>query len=576
MGKEDILTRSDIEDLIARRNIITIYQGKVLKMNGWIDKHPGGDLLVRHFIGRDASLEIEVHHSDETLASMERYVIGKVELPFESFVPPIQDGVFRTKEQQQAASDLDEAVSVTPIPPSKRTGADVAQRASVSRAAVEATESSAYIEARNKFVDQVRSEELQNDLERYPSLEPKTQDFIIKEFRKLHQQMKDLNMFQCNYWGYFREFCRISLLTTISFYLLNKKWYMLSAMFLGLAWHQLTFCAHDFGHQELTHNYQVDNIVGTIVANFLGGLSLGWWKNNHNIHHVVTNDPVHDPDIQHLPFFSVSTKLFNNVYSTYYNKVIHYDAFAKFLIRFQNYSYYPILCFGRFNLYRLSWIYLLLGQGPRKGKAAWFRYFEIVGLMTWFYWFGYLIVACRVEGGWNRFGYVMISHIFTMPVHAQITLSHFAMSTSDVGMAESFPQRQLRTTMDVECPSYFDYIHGGLQFQAIHHLFPRMPRHNYRQAQPYVIEFCKRTGLEYVIYGFSNGSGKVIDRLADIAKQAKILADVTSHLQEEAFEHIAKQIDKDSENSELATAVERRKIEQFKIEQTNRINAAAF
>lgn len=516
------------------------------------------------------------HHSDETMKFMEKFVIGRVQLPWDSFVPPIQGGVFRTKEQQLAESQFDEGVSLTP-PDAEvcSSGCDKTSKVPSLKEAVESTQPKTYNEARDKFVEEIESEELKRDLERYPSLDHETQDSVISEFRALHQKMKDLNMFQCNYWGYFREFCRISLLTSISFYLLSKKWYFWSSVFLGLAWHQLTFIAHDCGHQELTHNYQVDNIVGILVANFLGGLSLGWWKNNHNIHHVVTNDPVHDPDIQHLPFFSVSTKLFTDVYSSYYQKIIAYDAFAKFLIRFQNYTYYPILCFGRFNLYRLSWDYLLRGKGPKKGESAWFRYFEIVALLAWFYWYAIILVGRYVDGGWNKFMYVMISHFCTMPVHAQITLSHFAMSTADIGMAECFPQRQLRTTMDVDCPWYFDYVHGGLQFQAIHHLFPRMPRHNYRQAQPYIIEYCKKTGLEYVIYGFTKGSGVVISRLEEIANQAKILAHVTSHLQEEAFEHIAGQIDQEKKNEELAAAVEKKRIEQRNLEAANRANAAA-
>ena len=76
-----------------------------------------------------------------------------------------------------------------------------------------------------------------------------------------------------------------------------------------------------------------------------------------------------------------------------------------------------------------------------------------------------------------RILYVLISHIVTMPLHVQITLSHFSMSTTDFGPTESFPQKMLRTTMDVDCPPYLDFLHGGLQFQAVHHLFPRVPRH---------------------------------------------------------------------------------------------------
>lgn len=83
---------------------------------------------------------------------------------------------------------------------------------------------------------------------------------------------------------------------------------------------------------------------------------------------------------------------------------------------------------------------------------------------------------------WDKFQYIMVSHIATMIVHVQITLSHFAMSTSDLGQSESFVSRQLRTTMDVSCPEWLDFFHGGLHYQAIHHLFPRLPRHKIGRA----------------------------------------------------------------------------------------------
>ena len=140
-----------------------------------------------------------------------------------------------------------------------------------------------------------------------------------------------------------------------------------------------------------------------------------------------------------------------------------------------------------------------------------------------------------IEGGWNRFNYVMVSHITTMLVHVQITLSHFAMSTADLGVSESFPSRQVRTTMDVDCPEWLDFLHGGLQFQAIHHLFPRLPRHNLRKAQPFVIKFCEEVGLSYSIYGFGEGNEIVISRLADIGKQCSIFLDATKHYEGDLY-----------------------------------------
>jgi delta8-fatty-acid desaturase len=79
--------------------------------------------------------------------------------------------------------------------------------------------------------------------------------------------------------------------------------------------------------------------------------------------------------------------------------------------------------------------------------------------------------------------------------------------------------------MDVDCPQWLDFFHGGLQFQAVHHLFPRMPRHNLRRAQKLVMEFCEDVKIPYALYGFGEGNEKVIGRLGEVAQQARVLAE---------------------------------------------------
>jgi delta8-fatty-acid desaturase len=118
-----------------------------------------------------------------------------------------------------------------------------------------------------------------------------------------------------------------------------------------------------------------------------------------------------------------------------------------------------------------------------------------------------------------------------MLLHVQITLSHFGMCTKDFGAKESFSRKMLRTTMDVDCPWWMDWFHGGLQFQAIHHLFPRIPRHNLRKCQPLVMQFCQEVNLQYHLYGFVKGNGIVIGALRDVANQVKLLGEVAkSHV----------------------------------------------
>lgn len=40
------------------------------------------------------------------------------------------------------------------------------------------------------------------------------------------------------------------------------------------------------------------------------GISVCWWKRNHNTHHIVCNSIEHDPDIQHLPAIAVTPEIF--------------------------------------------------------------------------------------------------------------------------------------------------------------------------------------------------------------------------------------------------------------------------
>mmetsp|Transcript_5993 Transcript_5993/g.5919 ORF Transcript_5993/g.5919 Transcript_5993/m.5919 type:complete len:585 (-) Transcript_5993:302-2056(-) len=572
----NILTRKNIIDLIADGRAIIIYKKYVLDLTSWLSKHPGGDKAVHHMIGRDATDEMHAYHSLEAVRTFKYWKIGEINYYWENLLPPIQGAVYpyneikpnnlstletRIDESSTDASDnelissasssnsidLSETKLSSPQRKKETVGSYKGLGYPKGYVKPKVSQSVSVIDTNNKdtifpistdqtiidpkiLVANYDNTLSQKDVLSIPSLDYKTQQSLRDKYNKLHEIIIKNGFYQCDYWLYVREMVKIGSLFLYSFSFFKLNYLKLSALFMGMAWQQMTFIAHDAGHVSITHNYQIDNLFGMIIADWFGGLSLGWWKRNHNVHHLITNDPVHDPDIQHLPFFAVSVRLFEDVYSTYYEKYLPLDAVAKKMIQIQEYLYYPILCFGRFNLYRLSWLHLVFGDGPRHGKAAWFRYFELAGLSFFFYWFFYLLVFKSIDLKWDRFAYVMISHIATMIVHVQITLSHFAMSTSDLGVSESFPLRQIRTTMDVDCPEWLDFFHGGLQFQAIHHLFPRLPRHNFRKVQPFVIDFCKDVGLHYSIYGFGEGNDLVLGKLGEIGNQCSIMLDATKQL----------------------------------------------
>ncbi|KAL8760431.1 MAG: hypothetical protein Q9199_000055 [Rusavskia elegans] len=387
--KEAFLTRRQVEGMIADGMTIIVLDGKVLKVDSWLKYHPGGDKSIMHVVGRDATDESTLTRRPSTNG---RFPDWGVEGRWQNFLPPVQGGVFRPYGDQEQKLDqfhalvesdgdtLSESTSAPDSPifdPVDQTGIRrnrvqqsgwLHQSSSVS--SMSSTESLEALEPKNcsrlSLMDARTQKEIDLDLDKYPSLDAAVQDDIVRRYRQLGQIIHAQGLYQCHYTHYLIEVSRYALLFALCLLFLRLGWYATSGLFLGLFWHQLVFTAHDAGHMGITHNFVYDTVIGVIIADFLGGLSLGWWKRSHNVHHIVTNSPEHDPDIEHVPFFAVSHRFFESLRSTFYDRVMIYDRVAKCAIRYQHLLYYPILTLGRFNLYLLSWEYLLRGLGPRE------------------------------------------------------------------------------------------------------------------------------------------------------------------------------------------------------------------
>lgn len=111
---------------------------------------------------------------------------------------------------------------------------------------------------------------------------------------------------------------------------------------------------------------------------------------------------------------------------------------------------------------------------------------------------------------------------------AQITISHFGLPCDDYPLLSEKPEdnpladfavRNLSGTMDVDCPEWMDWFHGGLQYQTTHHLFPRLPRHRLRRVRQMAMEYAKECGLVYHHYSFVEANGVVLGKLKDVAGQ---------------------------------------------------------
>lgn len=246
-------------------------------------------------------------HSIEARDQMKGFIIGKVQQPWESFVPPLHGGKFRPyvegEEEEDEKDELSEPESLgfqvtRSISPSSISSGDHSflldpslrrrQGSSVASSSSSATSmTSVSIDVESSMEAWTR-QGVDVDLAKYPALDMETQGKIIKQYRELDIQMRAHGLYDCNYVRYLKEITRYLAFLSAAFLLLHYGWYKTSALFLGLFWHQIAFSAHDAGHMGITHNFHIDTCFGIFLAGFCGGLSLGWWKRSHN----VSGDPL--------------------------------------------------------------------------------------------------------------------------------------------------------------------------------------------------------------------------------------------------------------------------------------------
>lgn len=108
--------------------------------------------------------------------------------------------------------------------------------------------------------------------------------------------------------------------------------HLLGAVLMAFFWQQVAFVGHDLGHNSVSHDRDTDFFWGALLGNASGGISMGWWKDSHDVHHVYCNSNEHDMNIQHQPVFAVDESMFGRYWSTYKKMWIETGAAARFLV----------------------------------------------------------------------------------------------------------------------------------------------------------------------------------------------------------------------------------------------------
>ena len=346
----------------------------------------------------------------------------------------------------------------------------------------------------------------------------------VQAFRNIRKKLIEEGMFkvEANYYAKIYSWFAVLFITSLYLTLCCESFtcHMLGAILMGIFWQQMAGFGHDLGHTAVSRNFYQDHLGASTIACCLSGLSMSWWKSNHNTHHVACNSVEHDPDIQHMPIFAVSNKVIDKPYwSSYYSRINQMDRSAQFLVGNQHLLFLPVMLFARFNLYAQSLIFL---TDPKRKKTP-FCTLELGSMLFFAVWV--LAVALQLETLVESTLWVVLSHNVAGVLHVQIVISHWAMHTykghAYNDLDDEWYNMQLKTTLNVDCPTWMDWAHVGLQFQIEHHLFPTLPRSSLRYASQLVRAECQKQGIKYHSASFTRCVWMTVEALADVAAKAR-------------------------------------------------------
>ena len=268
-------SRDEIAARILAGENLFIYRTRVIRVtSSWLNRHPGGELAILHFVGRDATDEVDAFHPDDTLRVMQRYVVARIKedpAGWEPLVPP-----YMTGWTWRDGRWVREAYPVNNTPAGLRAEASGYSHDEINP-------SSQILLVEKGTVDQeipIEKPSLETISPPANSLSRQVQAQHSAAYKELHKRVIDAGLYKTRFiTGLGPDLLRYTLFATLAAWFYLKSMYFPSAVFLGIFWHQLTFFAHDLGHMGVTHNWTLDRLISIFIADFCGGLSIGWWVN---------------------------------------------------------------------------------------------------------------------------------------------------------------------------------------------------------------------------------------------------------------------------------------------------------
>lgn len=305
-----------------------------------------------------------------------------------------------------------------------------------------------------------------------------------RQMLALHCKLKDEGYYDQSFQWFVVKFSIPIFLVSFTFVLLFNYGDIayvqcLSSVLLGLFFHQSGFLMHDLMHSHAFQNYKFDEVVGVFYGTLCFGISARWWKDEHTVHHALTNtvdystgfiDPQAKEDV-----WAQNEKLFPFMK----------DKFQHAMIKIQYFTFVPLCVFvGRLGIVVDSF-------RQEKRRDVWIALILHILLMT--------TMLSFIPTWKARILVYYVASVGEGVLHIQLLMNHYSKPfyEKETMHETEFFQAMVEANINIVCPRWMDWFHGGLNFHIEHHCFPRLPRNRYREVSPMIKKICAQNGIHY-------------------------------------------------------------------------------
>ena len=310
--------------------------------------------------------------------------------------------------------------------------------------------------------------------------------YNFERYHELSSNVKKMlsGYYKADFFWYIKMIFLISVYISSYTYgiLYESKYKYLLSFIAGQFYIYIGFCMmHDASHYALFKNHHINEIL-SILWNEWGLWDTHIWYIHHIVyHHSFTGEFGKDPDMLHLN--PIIRKDLND------NKVI------KCLCRIQDKIIIPILLFlpGMYCGQVFSYINGIFRKRLWKMNLSNYKFslYKLISLISL-----YNLITC------HSYLCVMI-YILSLNIFYAISIipDHDMFESTVLNDKETlyWDEQQIRKSCNFLEESFlFTELHGGINYQIIHHLFPTVSHRHYKKIEPLIKKHCIKYNIPYV------------------------------------------------------------------------------